>query len=144
VRAMLDLARLRSGETFVDIGAGDGRVLLEAVLTYDAGRAVGFELDPAVHAIGLAHIKGVCVRERVAYVPYLSGGTHAQSAPRVSTHSVWHREVDRSHTRQTAGTSSVSAKSATTLPTHQKALSRAQRETEVSVQNQASSVVPPS
>ena len=64
VRAMLDLARLRSGETFVDIGAGDGRVLLEAVLKYDAGRAVGVELDPAVHAIGLAHIKGVCVRER--------------------------------------------------------------------------------
>lgn len=69
VRAMLDLARLRSGETFVDIGAGDGRVLLEAVLKYDAGRAVGVELDPAVHAIGLAHIKGRFAAAAAAALP---------------------------------------------------------------------------
>eukprot|EP00241_Pyramimonas_parkeae_P012004 CAMPEP_0114235560 /NCGR_PEP_ID=MMETSP0058-20121206/6316_1 /TAXON_ID=36894 /ORGANISM="Pyramimonas parkeae, CCMP726" /LENGTH=209 /DNA_ID=CAMNT_0001347331 /DNA_START=443 /DNA_END=1072 /DNA_ORIENTATION=- len=58
IRAMLDLARLAPGETFVDLGAGDGRVLLEAVLTYRAGLAVGFELDPVVCALGKAHVQG--------------------------------------------------------------------------------------
>ena len=54
--AMLSLAALRPGETFVDLGSGDGRVLLTAVERFDAGRAVGWELDGAVHAIAQAHV----------------------------------------------------------------------------------------
>jgi SAM-dependent methyltransferase len=54
--ALLRLAGLQPGETFVDLGAGDGRVLLHAVERFGAGAAVGWELDPAVHALALAHV----------------------------------------------------------------------------------------
>ena len=45
VRKMLMLAQLRRGETVFDLGAGDGRVLIEAVRGFGA-RAVGVEIDP--------------------------------------------------------------------------------------------------
>jgi len=43
---MLQLASLRRGETLVDLGAGDGRVIIEAVRSFGA-HAVGVEVDPA-------------------------------------------------------------------------------------------------
>jgi len=46
VRAMLQLASLRRGETLIDLGAGDGRIIIEAVRHFGA-RAVGVEVDPA-------------------------------------------------------------------------------------------------
>jgi SAM-dependent methyltransferase len=45
VRQMLLLAGLRRGETLFDLGAGDGRVLIEAARGFGA-RAVGIEIDP--------------------------------------------------------------------------------------------------
>ena len=45
VRQMLQLARLRRGETLFDLGAGDGRVMIEAARRFGA-RAVGVEIDP--------------------------------------------------------------------------------------------------
>ena len=54
--ALLTLAGLRSGETFADLGCGDGRVLLHAVQHFDAGRAIGWELDPAVFTLAQAHV----------------------------------------------------------------------------------------
>jgi len=45
VRRMLQLAQVRRGETVFDLGAGDGRVLIEAVRRFGA-RAVGVEIDP--------------------------------------------------------------------------------------------------
>lgn len=42
---MLQLASLRRGETLVDLGAGDGRIIIEAV-RYFGARAVGVEMDP--------------------------------------------------------------------------------------------------
>jgi precorrin-6B methylase 2 len=45
VRSMLQLACLRRGETLFDLGAGDGRVIIEAVRRFGA-RAVGVEVDP--------------------------------------------------------------------------------------------------
>jgi ribosomal protein L11 methylase PrmA len=42
---MLQLAELRRGETVYDLGAGDGRVLIQAVREFGA-RAVGIEIDP--------------------------------------------------------------------------------------------------
>jgi ubiquinone/menaquinone biosynthesis C-methylase UbiE len=46
VRQMLNLARLRRGETLYDLGAGDGRILIEAAREYGA-KPVGIEIDPA-------------------------------------------------------------------------------------------------
>ncbi len=45
VRKMLQLADVRRGELVYDLGAGDGRILIEAVRKFGA-RAVGVELDP--------------------------------------------------------------------------------------------------
>ncbi len=45
VRRMLQLADVRRGELVFDLGAGDGRILIEAVRKFGA-RAVGVELDP--------------------------------------------------------------------------------------------------
>ncbi len=45
VRRMLGMARVRRGETVFDLGAGDGRILIEAVRRFGA-RATGVEVDP--------------------------------------------------------------------------------------------------
>jgi precorrin-6B methylase 2 len=45
VRQMLTLAGLRRGETLFDLGAGDGRIMIEAARKFCA-RAVGIEIDP--------------------------------------------------------------------------------------------------
>ena len=45
VRQMLLLAGLRRGETLFDLGAGDGRILVEAARKFGA-RAKGIEIDP--------------------------------------------------------------------------------------------------
>jgi 16S rRNA A1518/A1519 N6-dimethyltransferase RsmA/KsgA/DIM1 with predicted DNA glycosylase/AP lyase activity len=45
VRRMLQLASLRRGEILFDLGAGDGRIIIEAVRDFGA-RAVGVEIDP--------------------------------------------------------------------------------------------------
>jgi 16S rRNA A1518/A1519 N6-dimethyltransferase RsmA/KsgA/DIM1 with predicted DNA glycosylase/AP lyase activity len=45
VRTMLRLADVRRGETVFDLGAGDGRILIEAARKFGA-RVVGVELDP--------------------------------------------------------------------------------------------------
>ena len=45
IRQMLLLARLRQGEFLYDLGAGDGRILIEGARTFRA-RCVGVEIDP--------------------------------------------------------------------------------------------------
>jgi cyclopropane fatty-acyl-phospholipid synthase-like methyltransferase len=45
VRAMLQLASVRRGETLFDLGAGDGRIIIEAARKFGA-RAVGVEVAP--------------------------------------------------------------------------------------------------
>ena len=45
VRAMLQLAALRRGETLFDLGAGDGRIIIEAARSFGA-HAVGVEISP--------------------------------------------------------------------------------------------------
>lgn len=46
IRKALQIAKLQPGETFYDLGAGDGRALLLAAGEFDA-RAVGIEIGPA-------------------------------------------------------------------------------------------------
>jgi len=55
VRAMLQLASVRRGETLFDLGAGDGRIIIEASRKFGA-RAVGVEVAPE-------HIRRI--RERI-------------------------------------------------------------------------------
>ncbi len=47
VEKMLEVARLKNGETIYDLGCGDGRILFSAVKNFGA-KAVGVELSPAL------------------------------------------------------------------------------------------------
>jgi len=51
-RVMVDLAHLRGSETVVDLGAGNGRVLIEAKRRHSAIDATGIELAPTVWLLG--------------------------------------------------------------------------------------------
>lgn len=51
-RKMFELADLKPGETVIDLGCGDGSLLLTAVKDFQAGHCVGYELDPAIRWYG--------------------------------------------------------------------------------------------
>ena len=55
VDRMLELADLQPGEMLYDLGSGDGRIVIEANLQYQA-RAIGFELDDALVALSRANV----------------------------------------------------------------------------------------
>ena len=46
---MLEVAQARPGDTVIDVGCGDGRILITAVQKFKA-RAVGIEIDPKIAA----------------------------------------------------------------------------------------------
>lgn len=56
IRRMLDLAKLQPGETLIDLGAGDGRIMIMAAKRYDA-LTKGVELDPIRCVLGKLAIK---------------------------------------------------------------------------------------
>lgn len=45
VDRMLEIARVKAGETVIDLGSGDGRIMIEAASRYGA-RGFGVEIDP--------------------------------------------------------------------------------------------------
>ena len=55
-RRMVDLARLQGDEHVFDLGAGNGRILIEAKRKHPAITATGVELAPTVWLIGLLTI----------------------------------------------------------------------------------------
>ena len=63
VQYMLDLAQLKPGEVFFDLGAGDGRTVIMAAKTFGA-RAVGIEMreDLAKRALSVIHDNGLSDR----------------------------------------------------------------------------------
>lgn len=62
---MLRYAKLQPDELLIDLGAGDGRVLLAAAKGYGA-RAVGIEIDPVRYALCRARIRLSRLDRRVA------------------------------------------------------------------------------
>jgi predicted RNA methylase len=60
VQRMIELAELKPGEVFFDLGAGDGRTVIMAAKTYGA-RAVGVEMreDLAKRAMSVIHDNGL-------------------------------------------------------------------------------------
>jgi SAM-dependent methyltransferase len=68
VRRALEMAGLRPGETFVDLGCGDGRVLVAAARDFGA-RAVGIEISllHCLAALARARLAGVGDRVRVRW-----------------------------------------------------------------------------
>ena len=67
VDRMLELARIRPGETVYDLGSGDGRVLFTAARKYQA-RAVGVELSPELCKSTSAKIERMGLQNQIKVV----------------------------------------------------------------------------
>ena len=95
---MLRLARVRHGETVFDLGAGDGRILIEAVRGFGA-RAIGVEVDPERLAriqerlaatrtqatVIQGDFMGVDLSSADVIAIYLSDSVNAKLAPKLRT-----------------------------------------------------------
>lgn len=66
VDRMLDLAKIKPGETVYDLGSGDGRILIAAASKYKA-KAIGVEISPKLVASATKRIEkaGLSNRARV-------------------------------------------------------------------------------
>jgi len=64
---MLDLAQLKSGETVIDLGSGDGRIMIEAAGKYGA-RGFGVEIDPRLVKLSNEKASKAGVAERVKFL----------------------------------------------------------------------------
>jgi cyclopropane fatty-acyl-phospholipid synthase-like methyltransferase len=56
VDMMLEVARIKPGETLIDLGSGDGRILITAVEKYKA-KAIGVEISPKLVADATTRIE---------------------------------------------------------------------------------------
>lgn len=66
VERMLDLAELRDGETLYDLGAGDGRLMLQAMQRGPSIKTVGYEISLPVWLIAWLRIVFGGFRQRAA------------------------------------------------------------------------------
>jgi predicted RNA methylase len=96
VHQMLSLAQIRRGETIYDLGAGDGRILIEAARKFGA-KVVGIEIDPErvsriqerVKSTGIeaqviqADFMDVDVSPADAVIIYLSDSVNSKLAPKL-------------------------------------------------------------
>jgi precorrin-6B methylase 2 len=67
VQRMLQLAETRPGELVVDLGSGDGRIVIAAAQKFGA-RGLGIEIDPALVAKSRDNAVRAGVAERVSFV----------------------------------------------------------------------------
>jgi SAM-dependent methyltransferase len=67
VDRMLDLAQLKAGETVIDLGSGDGRIMIEAAKKYGA-RGFGVELDPRLVKLSNDSAAKAGVADRVKFL----------------------------------------------------------------------------
>ena len=67
VDRMLDLAQLKAGETVIDLGSGDGRIMIEAASKYGA-RGFGVEIDPLLVTRSNDNARRAGVADRVKFL----------------------------------------------------------------------------
>jgi precorrin-6B methylase 2 len=67
VKAMLDLARVTTGDVVYDLGSGDGRIVIEAARTYGA-RGVGIEIDADLIRQSVKNAQKAGVADKVRFV----------------------------------------------------------------------------
>src|SRR5580698_9196180 len=67
VDRMLEMARIKPGETLYDLGCGDGRVLIAAVEKYKV-KAIGVEISPRLAARAEAWIKKAGVESQAQVI----------------------------------------------------------------------------
>jgi len=62
VKKMLDLSELKPGETLIDLGSGDGRILIEAARR--GAKAIGYEINPILVYLTIRKIKKLGLNEQ--------------------------------------------------------------------------------
>ncbi len=67
LKKILEEAELKPGELFVDIGCGDGRVLIAAASMFNA-RCVGVEIDPLKALIARWRVKRAGLQDKVQII----------------------------------------------------------------------------
>ncbi|HTQ75039.1 MAG TPA: methyltransferase domain-containing protein [Burkholderiales bacterium] len=67
VDRMLDMAKLKPGETVIDLGSGDGRIMIEAASKYGA-RGFGVEIDPRLVKLSNERAVEAGVADRVKFL----------------------------------------------------------------------------
>lgn len=70
VRQMLSLAQIRRGDTLYDLGAGDGRVLIEAAREFGAN-VVGVEIEPQRVARIMQRLESTGVEAKVIQADFM-------------------------------------------------------------------------
>ncbi|MCS7293551.1 MAG: 50S ribosomal protein L11 methyltransferase [Gloeomargarita sp. SKYBB_i_bin120] len=68
VDAMLKLANVNSEDVLVDLGSGDGRIVISAVKDHGVKRAVGIEIDPALVAESRRNIEAAGIADRAEII----------------------------------------------------------------------------
>lgn len=66
VDRMLELARVRPGETVIDLGSGDGRIMIDAASKFGA-RGFGVEIDPRLVQRSTAAAQRAGVADRITF-----------------------------------------------------------------------------
>ena len=64
IKTMLELANIKDGQKVVDLGSGDGRILIAAVKKYQV-ECVGYEINPFWYFVSLFKIRKNEVNNRV-------------------------------------------------------------------------------
>ncbi|MEN9214903.1 MAG: 50S ribosomal protein L11 methyltransferase [Gloeomargarita sp. DG02_4_bins_56] len=64
VDAMLNIANVNRDDILLDLGSGDGRIVISAVKNHQVKRAVGVEIDPSLVAESRRNIQAAGVADR--------------------------------------------------------------------------------
>lgn len=67
VDAMLDLAQVGPGDYVVDLGSGDGRLVISAVVQHGARAGFGVDIDPALVKLANGNAQKAGVADRVRF-----------------------------------------------------------------------------
>ncbi|WAS05976.1 methyltransferase domain-containing protein [Gloeomargaritales cyanobacterium VI4D9] len=68
VEAMLKIANVNSQDVLLDLGSGDGRIVITAAKDYKVQKAVGVEIDPALVAESRRNIENAGVADRAEII----------------------------------------------------------------------------
>jgi ribosomal protein L11 methylase PrmA len=67
VTSMLKLAEVKPGDTVIDLGSGDGRIVISAVRDHGATRAVGVDINPERIAEANENARRAGVQDKVEF-----------------------------------------------------------------------------
>jgi 16S rRNA A1518/A1519 N6-dimethyltransferase RsmA/KsgA/DIM1 with predicted DNA glycosylase/AP lyase activity len=68
IREMLELAQVGSDDVVMDLGCGDGRILIVAVQDFGAKSAVGYELETHIVTLAAHNIRSQNLQDRITVI----------------------------------------------------------------------------